>query len=375
MGDRRLNPGELEKDTIRYVRRIAYVFWQRNPWVDYKELISEGHVGAAIAAEKYDPTRGVPFLSYAMHWIAAKIRDYIRKSIRPCGVIGTYHGEIPRAYCYDETDSDAEDNPILLAPAEQRLATSYSDETEDQLIAHDDAEWVTRRVLCLPRREQLIIIGRFWEERTLEDIGEEIGLSKERIRQLEVRALRLLREVEDREVKKLSANVVIETIRALRDGKSITKAAEILGTNEPVIRYRIAHNKGIEEAAIHYAGFKPRKKKEQAPAPAPPPPRKETPAPELQEKSEPPKTESQAGITEEASLAEKSEHEKGGALDDKPLSFKGAPTPADEISLSEEDFRKLCGQHFGLPTPMVKITIEIMCPMEKLPEIMKVVNQ
>jgi len=365
LGDRRFNPDELEKDIQRYVRKIAFLFWSRNQDIDYREFISEGYVGSTIAAKKYDPSRGVPFLYYAVHWIEAKIRDHIRKHRRhPCGITRKSEERHLEIYLYDETDSDAEDNPMLLAPAEQRLATSSYDETEDRLIAHEDAKWVTRRVLCLPRREQIIIVGRFYEERTLDSIAMELCLSKERIRQIEARALRIMREMEDEDMKLLSEKAVTDTVTALAKSGSIAKAAEILGINQSVIRYRISSNERIAEAATTYAGYKRRKKKDQV------------------------KTGSLAGITDEtgnelsgesvytedAHLTEKPEQEKGGTLDGKPLSFKGTPTPAEGISLSEEEFRKFGGGPLIPQAPMIKITIEIMCPAEKLPEIMKVVN-
>jgi RNA polymerase sigma factor (sigma-70 family) len=333
------NPSE--KNVIRYIGKIAARYKPLLGGGDgLHVLISEGYIGYRIAMQKYDPTRGVYPLAYAKHWILARIRDYIKKERKPCGLTGELTDKMLPLYCYDEADADIEDNPSQGASPEQKLLMASYDDTEDRLIARDDAERIRRRVSRLPGRLQSMVFGRFWDGRTLRDIGHGMGLSAERIRQLETKAFKIIREMEDDYVDELTGNVIIDTIRALRDGGSIAKAAELLKVSDNVVRYRISREKAIEDTAVEYAGFKPRKKKA------------------AEEKST-------SGTDIGAGPA--------GASGTEPAEARGGQAPA----LSEEEFRELGGHHIShisLPGPTVKVTIEIMCPMDKIPEIMEIVK-
>jgi len=76
--------------------------------------------------------------------------------------------------------------------AVMQLATGQGTEQIVQGVL--DAEAVGRAIQTLDEREQKVITGRFFEDKTLDDLGDDLGISRERIRQIEARALRKLKQ-------------------------------------------------------------------------------------------------------------------------------------------------------------------------------------
>ena len=60
------------------VRILAASEWRHRTYLDLDDLISAGNLGLVKAAEKYEPSRGVPFRAYARHWIVGSILDEVR---------------------------------------------------------------------------------------------------------------------------------------------------------------------------------------------------------------------------------------------------------------------------------------------------------
>jgi RNA polymerase primary sigma factor/RNA polymerase sigma factor len=141
------------------------------------ELISDGNISLMRAVEKFDYTRGAKFSTYATWAIqknnARRFADDIKRRIR----FQTSHDEAL-------SDSPQEHfDPLHAERAQQERAARV-------------AKVLTR----LDMRDRQIIEGRFGlagnlEAKTLKQVGEELGVSKERIRQLEVRAMDRLREL------------------------------------------------------------------------------------------------------------------------------------------------------------------------------------
>ncbi len=209
------------------------------------DLIQEASLGLMKAADKFDPDRGVRFSTYAVWWIKASIQDYVMRnwSMVRTGSTSSQKSlffnlrrvqaklEREAAQRGEKLDTHqlrelvAREVGVPLADVEMmegRLsgndfslnATQSSDEDgrewidsleddSDQAEArvaqtHDVArlrDWLVSAMQGLNRRERFIVAERKLRDdpRTLESLGEELGLSKERVRQLEAAAFTKLR--------------------------------------------------------------------------------------------------------------------------------------------------------------------------------------
>ncbi|PKP84626.1 MAG: RNA polymerase factor sigma-32 [Alphaproteobacteria bacterium HGW-Alphaproteobacteria-2] len=210
-----------------------------------EDIVQQAHLGLMRAADKFDPERGVRFSTYSAWWIKAAIQDYVMRnwSIVRGGATAAQkslffnlrriHAEVERraqargAVMTGEEIAE-EIAGTLGVPLEQvrgmlgrvagaDLSLNATQRTEDgsrewQDLLEDDApqaeeiviEAAHRRRVTgalqaalrdLPARERHIVIERRLREepRTLTDLGIELGVSKERVRQLEERALGRLR--------------------------------------------------------------------------------------------------------------------------------------------------------------------------------------
>ena len=199
------------------------------------DLIQQGNLGLMRAAEKYDPDNGARFSTYAAFWIRASMQEYVmrnwsvvrtatnatqkklffhlRKTLAKLDD-GTIRHEAISAQVARELDVPEDQVQIMLgrmagqdlslnAPqGAQEDGRDWLELIEDDAPATEDAvlEAMEARnrsaqlhaaVGTLPEREQRIITERHLIDtpRTLAEIGEEMGISKERVRQLEERAL------------------------------------------------------------------------------------------------------------------------------------------------------------------------------------------
>jgi RNA polymerase sigma-32 factor len=222
-GDRRAGEKIIEA-CLPFVVSIALEY--RRWGVPLEDIVQQGNLGLLKAATKYDPKHECRLATYAAYWIRAEIREYVVRSFRVVR-LGTTKAERRALRMYRKTKiSDPETLarmsglseervrmllPILsaretsldagtadLAPASERLegsAPSPEEETSRQELALRAKRVVHHAVDRLDARERMIVKERLMNEEppTLQELGARLGVSKERVRQLEERARTKLR--------------------------------------------------------------------------------------------------------------------------------------------------------------------------------------
>ena len=234
----RINEGDMEarnelaQANLRFVIEVAKNYQNRG--LSLPDLISAGNLGLLTAAERFDGTRGVKFISYAVWWIRQSILQAVADQARtvrlPLNKLSQLR-EISEAArrlsqgreiepnvddIADDLDLSMHDvvNTMLSARAVRSLDATFDGEDERSLLdtipdsaqgAPDsllDAESVrgqVDRVLAnLDGREEYVILRYFGldgdEPLTLDQIGDQLGVTRERIRQIKERALSRLRQ-------------------------------------------------------------------------------------------------------------------------------------------------------------------------------------
>lgn len=224
---------------MRLVISIAAKF--RNYGLPFPDLVSEGNIGLMQAAARFEPEREVRFSTYATWWIRASIQDYVLRnwSIVRTGTTAaqkslffnlrrlralikdTSSGALTpenRAYVAQALrvgEDDVEKMASRLAAVDRSLNAPFTEDGEGewQDLLQDDnpdpetqvmegrdqnqrAQWLGQALGRLSEREQLIIRERRLGEDsvTLEKLGERLGISKERVRQVEHQALKKLKQ-------------------------------------------------------------------------------------------------------------------------------------------------------------------------------------
>ncbi|MEM7651125.1 MAG: RNA polymerase factor sigma-32 [Pseudomonadota bacterium] len=226
---------ELVKSYTRLVVSVASRF--RNYGLPMGDLIQEGNVGLMQAADRFDPDREVRFSTYATWWIRASIQDYVLRnwSIVRTGTTSAQKSlffnlrrlrakieqkaekeglnDKNRKQIADELGVKVKDVETMegrLSGVDQSLNAHIGDEGEDEwlgLLADEGpdpeeitanvmdsqmrSKWLNKALKTLSEREEKIIRERHLghEVVTLETLGKDLGVSKERVRQLEARAM------------------------------------------------------------------------------------------------------------------------------------------------------------------------------------------
>tara|TARA_R110000744_G_scaffold306666_2_gene414944 strand:- start:326 stop:1129 length:804 start_codon:yes stop_codon:yes gene_type:complete len=208
---------KMVTSNLRFVISVAKQY--QNKGLNLSDLISEGNHGLMKAALRFDHTKGFRFISYAVWWIKQTITQSLNENSRtirvPVNVITDnqkLYKELQKASSIDEENKIRENSTAKSMPTTTSLFTKIDDEGSEliDLIEDEtcrppdfcpDEEVQMKKELdqvlsILAEREQDIIrryFGLNGESQTLESIGEEYNLTKERIRQIKEKAIRKLR--------------------------------------------------------------------------------------------------------------------------------------------------------------------------------------
>jgi RNA polymerase sigma-32 factor len=218
---------------LRFVVKVAYEY--RSYGLKMSDLIQEANIGLMKAVQKFDPDKGIRLISYAVWWIRAYIQNYVLKNWSLVK-LGTTQAQRRLFFALARTRRELEklgsgDGHIVNAEEiarklnvkasevremEQRMGgrdlsldapmgedgdathldfvesecASHADEIADRQEAQMTRERIQRALARLDPRERFIIEQRVMSDAgmTLSELGEHFGFSRERARQLEIRA-------------------------------------------------------------------------------------------------------------------------------------------------------------------------------------------
>ena len=221
---------ELVRHNLKYVVSVANRY--KGSGLPLLDLINEGNIGLMQAAKRFDPDRGVKFITYAVWWIRQAIMHAmadqsgtVRLPLKQAGIlykISEKHSELQKQLAREPSAEEMaealglspEELESLLrvyrthlsldAPIGDFEETSHMDlleakdipSVEEQILQSALASEINTMLEELPPREQKILRMRFGFEgkpQTLEEVGRELNLSRERIRQIEKKAKGRLR--------------------------------------------------------------------------------------------------------------------------------------------------------------------------------------
>jgi RNA polymerase primary sigma factor len=233
----------LARHNVRFVVSVAKKFQNRG--VPLMDLIGEGNLGLMTAARKFDPDRGVKFISYAVWWIRQAIQASIARQGRSVRVplnrtadlnrlartttlLKERLGRMPtleelvratgltpeavRSLSALHTEAVRLDHPTREGDSTERIERFAAPEdkaTDAATMAKSRTDDIDAALATLAPRDAQVLRLYFGlddgRSRTLEEIGRMMGVTRERIRQLRDRALRQLREEQAARLKDLAA--------------------------------------------------------------------------------------------------------------------------------------------------------------------------
>ena len=234
---RRIHEGEKEalqtlvESNLRFV--VSFSKKYRGWGLSFQDLINEGNIGLIEAAKRFDPNKGVKFITYAVWWVRQAIIHALSEQGGPfripqkqANLLYNIHKTIaamtpllervPTAGEVAEELDVPQENVEVLMQAETEdlpLESTSDDDSDFQLL--DKIEQFTmppvdqnlmeesfKKLLSgmlkdLDEKERQVLVLRFGlnggEPHTLKEVGDQLGLSRERIRQIETQALKKLK--------------------------------------------------------------------------------------------------------------------------------------------------------------------------------------
>ena len=201
---------ELIQGNLRFVITVAKQY--QNQGLDMSDLIAEGNIGLIKAIKNFDWSKNLRFISYAVWWIRQSILASLNENARTIRLPVNVVQDLYRAKKEAENGIKELEDKFTSLPSTISLSDHINDEGDgliDLIENHDslrpdeffDEKGTLRSKMLgmmsiLDEREKQIVedyFGLYGTPRTLEDIGNDFSLTKERVRQIKEKALRKLR--------------------------------------------------------------------------------------------------------------------------------------------------------------------------------------
>jgi RNA polymerase primary sigma factor len=201
---------ELLEGNLRFVITVSKQY--QNQGLELPDLIAEGNYGLLRAIENFDWTKNLRFISYAVWWVRQSILQSLNENARTIRFPVNVVQEFQKAKKEQEITGEELPDKYVNLPYTINLDNPLNEEGDTLLdvLENPNSEkpeevFSTKDVLkdklmsilnILDEREKVIIedyFGLTGSQRTLEDIGNDFDLTKERVRQIKEKALRKLR--------------------------------------------------------------------------------------------------------------------------------------------------------------------------------------
>ena len=214
--------------------------YRRSDTISRLELMQEGVVGLLRALERYDPGQGVPFWGYASWWVRQAMQQLVAELTRPIVLsdrslrqlstlkrahrsylaehgheptadqladrTGFSHAQVGDLVAIDRVPRSLEESRSgpdgALGTFGELLEDPLAEDAYERLLDESEIEQVRALMSTLNGRERMVLRARYGldgPEQSLRDLGERIGVSGERVRQIEQRALGKLRSAATRD--------------------------------------------------------------------------------------------------------------------------------------------------------------------------------
>jgi RNA polymerase primary sigma factor len=223
----------LVESNLSFVVKIANEY--RNLGIPFEDLLNEGNIGLIEASQRYDHNKGTKFITYAIWWIRksilkalseqssiVRVPNYQMKKVRKVRdteqslsrTLGRKPDKLELSKELDSTISKIDEilqiklREVSIdekvgrekdVPLSDYLVDDQSVNPEDELLKNESEDLVRGALGSLTPQEHRVIINRFGlaggRSFTLKEIGQSMGLSRERIRQIEAQAKKKLRRI------------------------------------------------------------------------------------------------------------------------------------------------------------------------------------